>query len=112
MTTSKPASTIVATTSIAKGACTMKGRNEVLTMKTLYRKGTCHPVRQACGGTHRTGCAPHEHAAHGELHGRRERRGACGRRDQVSRNGSRQLIRTASTGEAESGSLECDPQSI
>ena len=39
MTTSKPADTIVATMPIAKGAYTMKGPDEVLTMKTLYGKG-------------------------------------------------------------------------
>ena len=40
MTTSKPADTIVATMPIAKGACTMTGPDEVLTMKILYRKGS------------------------------------------------------------------------
>jgi len=39
MTTSKAADTIVATMAIAKGAYTMKGPDEVLTMKTLYVKG-------------------------------------------------------------------------
>ncbi len=39
MTTSTSADTIVAVTTMVKGAYTMKGPDEVLTMKTLYTKG-------------------------------------------------------------------------